>query len=107
MIRRTCTQFKGANAECGAGIHVESVRDDEQRLPCHEINGITSALECDERVWPPTAAVPPPGRMRIALERVLQNRCPTCDQPMTGERELGGKRLATPCGHVLRSKDPA
>lgn len=107
-MMRTCVNFVAAGGTCRAGVAVEALRDDELRLPCVEINERTGKLGCDERAWPAPPAAAPLGRMAALLEAVTQGRCPSCNEPMRGEVQVGDKTYATPCRHVIRSgpKEP-
>jgi hypothetical protein len=100
----TCHHFRGASAACAAGVDVEQLRDAELRLPCVVIRGVAGAVACDLRELPATDQAGELGRMGRALELVVAGRCTTCGEPVESEREVGGRVVAYPCLHVLRSQ---
>lgn len=106
MIRRTCRHFVGGS--CAVGVAVESLRDAELRLPCHEIRGVSGVHRCLLREWPAPVAAGPGGKMAAALDALTNNRCPNCHETMRGEVEINGVVHAMPCRHVILSprKEP-
>lgn len=99
--RATCTNFvKGA---CAAGADIEQLRDEDLRLPCLVIRGVTGAVNCDLRELPNSAPNDAPGRLVHELENRLAGLCPTCEQPVVDERLVEGRVVAHPCRHLLRS----
>lgn len=102
---RTCTSFTGAGGTCRAGVAVEDLRDADLRLPCVEINERTGERPCAQRTWPPPPPSVPVGRMAQMLDAIVEGRCPTCQEPLLGEIQVGTKTLAKPCRHVIRSEE--
>lgn len=86
---------------CGAGVDVEQLRDAELRLPCLAINGVCGAVECDLREPPAAAANDQLGPLSELLERALAGCCPTCDEPIEYERQVGDAVVAWPCQHRI------
>jgi hypothetical protein len=101
--RATCRHYHAAGKPCAAGVDVEQLRDVELRLPCIVIRGVAGAVACDLRELPANDQVVELGRMGRALELVVAGRCPFCGEPVESERVLGGRVIAVPCKHVLRS----
>lgn len=101
-----CRHYAGAGTACQAGIDPNTLRDDEMRVPCIAIRGITGALACDHLeldAGPPQAE---PGSLSRALAALTSGCCPTCSEPMTGEyTHDDGRVYAMPCRHVIRSKE--
>lgn len=116
-MRRTCIHFDGAGPGkiCRAGVRVERVRDEELRLPCHQLTPpgdasaepVTGRVRCDELEWPPAApaAMPMQGFMLAALQDLQGNICPRCKEPIRGQVEINGRICAMPCRHVLRGAE--
>jgi hypothetical protein len=99
--RVTCRRFK-PRAPCAGGVNFERLRDAELRLPCHVIDGVTGTLPCEHFEAPAAPPVPALGPLSKALELSLDGRCPACAEPTTGELDVGGQVVATPCHHQLR-----
>ncbi len=98
-----CKHFAGSSHVCHKGVDPAALRDDEDRLPCVVIRGITGKVACPIRELEP----PPPeaqrGPMAKALDALLSGHCPSCGQMTTGELELDERVYAMPCKHVIRS----
>ncbi|MCA9675716.1 MAG: hypothetical protein KC464_11815 [Myxococcales bacterium] len=102
--RVECIHYRGARAQCRAGVDVEQLRDDELRLPCVELGGRRGAVDCDLReVTAAPAAAPATGPMRAALAQLEEGRCPTCSGAIEREQVFGDVVVAVPCRHRLRS----
>jgi len=103
-----CVHFGGALKRCAAGVDVESMRDPELRLPCVAPGGCRGSVSCDEMQLPAappaSAASTVAGEMTRALEALLDQRCPTCDQPITDELVSGDNVFAVPCHHKLAAR---
>lgn len=102
-MSRSCIHFLGAMSRCKAKIDVESMRDDDLRLPCHEVNGITGEAVCDEREWPQQVSLIS-GPMAKAFEHIAHGRCPRCSAPIEREQSAGGSVYALPCRHIIRKE---
>lgn len=96
-----CSRYRGARETCRAEVDVETLRDEEGRLPCVVISGRTGVIGCDELDLPRTAAGEPGGRMAKLLAELEAGRCPTCSRAITGEATDGDDVVALPCRHVL------
>jgi hypothetical protein len=96
-----CAHYQGS-LRCAAGYDQNAVRDDEGRLPCLAIRGVHGTIECDERIAPAAARPRRAGLFTQALERIQRGACPTCDEPIEREREVGDAVFAWPCQHVIR-----
>lgn len=101
MTDGQCRHYRGARSICGAGVDVEQLRDDEQRLPCVVIRGVSGSIPCDERDLPASAAPVPAGRLVSALEQLEARRCPQCRAPIEREATVGANVVAMPCRHRL------
>lgn len=100
-----CRHYAGSSTPCAVGLVPQSFRDDDGRLPCVVMRGVTGAHPCDLREMPPAPADTAPGSMSIALAALTAGRCPSCGDTMTGEYEHDdGRVYAMPCKHVIRSK---
>lgn len=104
--RRACLRLAGP-LTCAAGVDVEQVRDEDGRLPCLVIRGVTGAVACDLRELPERPTARDLGPMSAALERAAAGRCPECDGPVDQEHQLpnDGPLVALPCRHALRVLD--
>jgi hypothetical protein len=91
---------------CAAGVDVETTRDAELRLACHEAYGIAGAIPCAKRAWPVPERPRALGELEAALEAIGANRCPTCRNGIEGQLEVGGVIYAMPCRHALRTRGP-
>lgn len=105
---KTCIHFVAAGQGCRAGVRVESLRDAELRLPCHEIKApgaaaaaVSGELPCASREWPPAASPPMAGVMSGMLEKISSRLCPFCGLLVVKEIEVGENVLASPCRHIL------
>lgn len=105
MNRVACVQWTGAEI-CAAGIPVRSTIDDQGRMPCSVIRGVTGAYGCKRRSIPDVVDElgAGAGEMVVALAAITSGNCPLCRHPMSGEYEMGGVVTAAPCGHVLRTR---
>ncbi len=102
-VRRTCVHYTTSGTLCHAGIEVDVKRDDEGRVPCVEIRGITGTRTCDRLSMPPPAPQHAAGSMTKALDALAGGHCPKCNEPVRGEVELDGGTYAMPCRHIIRS----
>jgi hypothetical protein len=101
---RRCVKYSGSNLVCKAGVDPGTLRDDEDRIPCVVIRGITGKVACPIRQLEPEPAVAERDPMARALDALLHGRCPSCGEPTTGEyTHDDGRVFAMPCRHVIRS----
>jgi hypothetical protein len=89
---------------CRAGIDPRSVRDDDERMPCVVIRGITGTISCERLELAPAAPSSEVGEMAKALAAIMSRRCPKCEQVIEAEMEFNDSILAMPCRHVIRSE---
>lgn len=98
-----CEYWNGTGLPCKKGVPPAQVIDEDHRVPCVVIRGITGKVACDLRVMPeiPTAGELGPAAKMLAA--VLDGDCPKCGERVHGTMEFNGAILAMPCRHVLRS----
>lgn len=101
--RRDCVHYTSSGLDCHVGIPTDSMLDDEGRMPCVEIRGITGKLHCVELKMPARSLGSSPGEMSKALAAIMVGRCPKCNEEIAGEMEFNENILAMPCRHVIRS----
>lgn len=94
-----CTRWEGTG-KCAAGVDVEALRDDDQRLPCIAVRGMHGVVECDERV-PPAPEHAELGPLSELLARAVAGCCPECGEPVASTITSGGFDYAVPCQHRL------
>lgn len=99
-----CRNYCTSSMPCRAGVNVANLRDDEGRIPCVVIRGVTGSVRCDLMDMPRAPAAEEPGSLSRALNSLTAGRCPTCDTPIRGELEVEGRVHAMPCKHILRSE---
>lgn len=98
-----CVHFTSVATTCRVGVDPGTVTDDDGRMPCVVIRGITGTIACDKLQLPAKPGGGEPGRMGKMLSKLLDGICPTCGEAIRGELELDGQVIAMPCRHVIRS----
>jgi len=103
MKYRECSYYN-YGAVCRAGVRVDAKRDDELRLPCVSVNGVTSTTTCSLLVMPVEAKDGKVGELAQALEAIMAGVCPQCRGAVDGEEVVGLVVHAKPCGHIVSDK---
>lgn len=105
-----CVFFTGIfqNPTCKAGVNYTSVRDASQpgmyRWPCHRSQDATTT--CLKAQYPTPAEAEAEAQMFEAagkklMEDLAKGLCPTCQQKVVTQKQVGRCVYAEPCGHRL------
>lgn len=106
-LRDKCVNFNGLiNDTCSAGVAYQDIRDESTSpygFPCFADRPCGTTCEKAEFLTDEQAKAKADeigARARAHFQKLAQNVCPQCDQPMT-KTQIGPCVYASPCGHRL------